>query len=96
MTENGKKPAGRREKRGSGWMTLPEDLALNLPKITLTGREDMVIENHRGIIECQPQRMRINLARGYLEITGQSLQIRSLCAEELQLVGTVEQMTFYE
>ena len=95
MAENGRRQQ-ERGKRGTGWMPLPADLVLNVPRITLTGREDLLIENHRGIMECQPQRMRINLARGYLEITGQSLQIRSLCAEEIQLTGTVEQMTFVE
>ena len=95
MAENGRRLKDR-GKKGIGWMPLPADLVLNVPRITLTGREDLLSENHRGIMECQPQRMRINLARGYLEITGQSLQIRSLCAEEIQLAGTVEQMTFVE
>ncbi len=95
MAENSRRLKDR-GKKGTDWMPLPADLVLNVPRITLTGREDLLIENHRGIMECQPQRMRINLARGYLEITGQSLQMRALCAEEIQVAGTVEQMTFVE
>ena len=78
------------------WFELPQDLVLDLPRIILLGRNEITIENHHGIIECTEERMRINLSRGYLEIQGTDLQIRSLYAEELQLIGQIEQLRFVE
>ena len=96
MAENEKKEREVLGKVVTDWFELPGDLVLDLPKITLLGRNELTIENHRGIIECAPERMRINLARGYLEIQGKDLQIRSLCAEEIQLMGRVDQILFLE
>ena len=76
------------------WLDLPKDVVLDLPRIVLLGQNELGIENHRGIIECSENRMRINLARGFVEITGEELQIRMLCAEEIQLVGQIEQLSF--
>lgn len=78
------------------WLELPGDLVLDLPKITLLGRNEMTIENHRGMIECSTTRMRVNLARGYLEIQGENLQIRSLYADEVQFIGQIGQVRFLE
>ena len=95
MTEKEKK-SGIVGQVMADWLNLPEDVVLDLPKIILLGRNEVKIENHRGLIECADSRMRINLARGFLEICGKELQIRSLCAEDISLVGQVDQVSFWE
>ena len=102
MTENDKNDKNNRnnyERLGravTDWFELPKDLVLELPKITMIGRSEIAVENHRGIIKCSADCMRINLARGYLEIQGTDLQIRSLCAEEIQFAGQINQILFLE
>ena len=99
MAENDKNNRRNYEKLGravTSWFELPKDLVLDLPKITMIGRSEIAVENHRGIIQCSEACMRINLARGYLEIQGQDLQIHSLCAEEIQFTGQINQILFLE
>ncbi len=96
MAENRKKEREAFGKVMTDWFELPGDLVLDLPKITLIGRQELSIENHRGIIECSTNRMRVNLARGYLEIQGKDLEIRSLCSEEIQFIGRIDQLLFFE
>ena len=32
-------------------LEIPEEIVLNLPLITMTGRERLVVENYKGVIE---------------------------------------------
>ena len=49
------------------FLDIPRDLVLDLPKVTVVGRNELYIENHRGIIEYNLNRLRVNLSRGFLE-----------------------------
>lgn len=75
---------------------IPKDLVLDLPKITIIGREELYLENHRGIIEYSPHRIRINLIRGFLEIEGKDLVIKALLAEEMSIKGEVYMVRFMD
>lgn len=78
------------------FLEIPRDLVLNLPKLTVVGAREVFIENHRGIMEYQEDRIRINLARGYLEITGQELEIKAILPDEMSIVGLVRSINFIE
>ncbi len=87
----------RREKIGravANLLEIPKDLALDLPRITLLGRDEVYIENHRGVIEYGSSRLRINLSRGFLEIEGQELEISTLMPEEIAIVGEINSIRF--
>ncbi len=70
-------------------LEIPKDLVLDIPKITLIGKSELFLENHRGIIEYSSQRMRINLSRGFLEILGNQLEIRALLPDEIKIEGDI-------
>lgn len=75
---------------------IPKDLVLDLPKITIIGRDELYLENHRGIIEYSPHRIRVNLIRGFLEIEGKDLVIKALLAEEMSITGEVYMVRFMD
>lgn len=70
-------------------LEIPKDLVLDIPKITLIGRNELYLENHRGIIEFSNQRLRINLSRGFLEILGEQLEIKALLTDEIKIEGNI-------
>ncbi|HZK43831.1 MAG TPA: sporulation protein YqfC [Syntrophomonadaceae bacterium] len=78
------------------FLEIPKDLVLDLPKITIVGREDIYIENHRGIIEYNLNRIRINLSRGFLEIEGRNLEINALMPEEMKITGEVKSFKYMD
>lgn len=77
-------------------LEIPKDLALDLPRITLVGKGELYIENHRGIIEYSLERLRVNLSRGYIEIEGQGLEISALMPDELAIVGEIRSLRYMD
>jgi sporulation protein YqfC len=78
------------------FLDIPKDLVLDLPRLTLTGRNELYLENHRGIIEYTLNRLRINLSRGFLEIQGHNLEIKSLLPEEISVFGEIDAIKFLD
>ena len=76
------------------FLEIPRDLVMDIPKLTLIGRNELYIENHRGIIEFQADLLRINLSRGFIEIQGNNLGIKTLLPEELFLIGEINTIVF--
>ncbi len=77
-------------------LEIPRDLVLDLPKLTIVGRNELYLENHRGIIEYNLNRVRINLSRGYLEIDGDDLEIKALMAEEMSICGQIHTVKYMD
>lgn len=78
------------------FLEIPKDLVLDLPKITIIGRNEIYLENHRGIIEYLPHRLRINLARGFVEIEGSDLEIKALMPDEISIYGQVNSIRYHD
>lgn len=78
------------------FLDIPKDLVLDLPKVTVVGRNELYIENHRGIIEYNLNRLRVNLSRGFLEIEGSGLEIRALMADEMKVTGEVTAIKYLD
>jgi sporulation protein YqfC len=78
------------------FLEIPKDLVLDIPKITLIGRNELYLENHRGIIEYSSQRLRINLSRGFLEIQGENLEIKALLPDEIKIWGDINSFKFVD
>lgn len=73
---------------------LPEDVILDLARITIVGDREIFIENHQGILAYGPDRIRIRVKRGEIIITGERLKIDSLLATELVAIGRIEGVQF--
>lgn len=68
---------------------LPKEVVLDLPQVSLVGNGFLKIENHRGIIEYQPELIRVNASRGEMAIRGKRLIIRTILPEEILISGKV-------
>ncbi|NLM51535.1 MAG: sporulation protein YqfC [Firmicutes bacterium] len=89
------------EKKSSKWrhslaemLELPQEIILNLPRITLIGNLQCYIENHHGIIEYTTERIRLALNLGELIVSGKDLTIRYLANEEIAIAGTIEKLQY--
>lgn len=84
----------RLAKRVADLFELPRDIVLDLPKLTLIGNLQIFVENHQGIIEYRPDRVRVNTTRGELEITGRTLAIGSIGRDEIVVEGRIQGISF--
>lgn len=70
-------------------LEIPEDIVLDLPRITMLGNRQLLVENHKGIIEYTPSLVRIKLEQGELIITGKNLMLGNLQIEQILVEGIV-------
>lgn len=77
-------------------LEIPKDLVLDLPKVTVIGRNELYLENHKGIIEYNLNRLRVSLSRGFLEIQGENLEIKALMPDEMSIYGEIRTIKFLD
>lgn len=75
-------------------LELPKDIVLNVPKLTMVGNGDLLIENFKGIIEYDNDRIRINTNSGIIKITGTGLGIKEITSEDLMVKGDISSLEF--
>ncbi|MDF2502056.1 MAG: sporulation protein YqfC [Anaerosporomusa subterranea] len=83
-----------RMQRLAGLLELPQDIVLDLPRMTMLGNIQMLVENHKGIIEYTPELVRIRLKQGELVINGSDLVLGNLQAEQILVEGTMSEIRF--
>ena len=75
-------------------LSLPKEVALNLPVITLTGRDALDIENYKGLLEYTDTTVRVNTKTGLLVIKGKKLILKQITSENLLLSGDIERVYY--
>ncbi|WP_066293320.1 sporulation protein YqfC [Bacillus sp. FJAT-29937] len=80
------------------WMTnnmeLPQDVMMDLPRITMIGQIHIYIENHRGLLAFSDKELRLLLKQGQLLIRGKAFVIKTILPEEILLEGKIDQVTY--
>jgi len=71
------------------FLELPKELVMGLPRITVLGDIQMIVENHCGIIEYTTERVRIGTSIGELRVTGTDLALRTIFPEEIAVDGKI-------
>lgn len=78
----------------AGYLEIPQDIVMDLPRITMLGNKQLLVENHKGIIEYTPSLIRIKLNGGELFIWGESLTLGNLQAEQILVEGVVGEIKY--
>jgi len=73
---------------------LPKEITLNMPKLNLIGDSQMLVENHRGIIEYTPNLIRVNSTVGVIKVHGDQLNLRNIAAEDIMITGKIKSIEF--
>jgi sporulation protein YqfC len=68
-------------------LDLPRDVMLNIPKITITGSNEITIENHRGVILFEENEIKVNSNVGLITINGSGFEIIFMGGSTLTLSG---------
>ena len=80
--------------RLAGILEIPQDIILDLPRITMLGNKQLLVENHKGIIEYTPSLVRIKLNQGELLVTGKLLTLCNLQLEQILVEGIVGEIKY--
>lgn len=78
----------------AGILDIPEDIAQDIPRLTMIGNMRLQIEKHRGVLHFSEERLLLALSRGKVEISGSNLSIRTIMAEEVLVEGVIRELKY--
>lgn len=73
---------------------IPSDVVLGVPILKLIGQTELLIENHRGIIEYTDCNIRIQTKLNQIEIVGTNLKILYYTNEEIRIDGIIKEIEY--
>lgn len=76
--------------------SLPKDVVLGVPLISVIGQNEACIENYRGILEYTDKLIRIQTKLGKIYINGRHLQIEYYTNDEMKITGHIETIEFLQ
>ena len=75
-------------------LELPKDMMFGVPILTITGQNDLTVENYKGILEYENFFVRLNTTIGVLNINGFNLSLNEMTDEDLIITGKIESIDF--
>lgn len=78
----------------AAFLEIPPDIVLDMPRLTMLGNKQLLVENHKGIIEYTPILVRIKLSEGELTVIGDGLSIGNLQLEHILVEGTIKNLEY--
>lgn len=67
---------------------LPGDL-VGLPRVEITGRQELRMENHKGILAYGPEEILVSGGKLIVKVRGAGLELKAMNASELLITGTL-------
>lgn len=75
-------------------LELPKDLFFGAVILTVTGREEAIIENYKGILEYSTEVIRLQTKTCKLLLSGKNLKIAYYTNEEMKITGFIDQIIY--
>lgn len=75
-------------------LELPKDLVYGAVLVTITGRQEVLVENYRGILEYDQTHIRLQTKNCRLLIEGKNLHIAYYTNEEMKITGRVDAVMY--
>ena len=73
---------------------IPKEIVLNYPKMTVTGKKEIIVENIIGIIEFTDKLIRLSTETHILKISGYKLIIKNLSTDGIEISGEIVNIEF--
>ncbi len=70
-------------------MELPKEIALSMPRITVLAKKEATVENYKGIIELDREKIRLYTSAGMVFLGGENLDISAITDEDITITGTI-------
>ena len=71
-------------------LEMPQEVYTDTPKITITGFNEIIIENFKGILEYEDYYIRVNTSLGIININGYELKLENMTNDDITVNGKVE------
>lgn len=75
-------------------LEIPQEVYSNIPKVTIVGFEQTLIENYKAILEYQDFYIRLSTEIGILNINGFGLNLKEMTTDDLLITGKIDSIDF--
>ena len=75
-------------------LDIPREVSSKVPKITITGFDEVLIENFKGILEYEDFFARISTHIGNININGFNLKLSQMTDDDVLVSGKIENLDF--
>ena len=73
-------------------LELPKEVCSNIPKIIITGFDEIIVENFKGILEYEEFFVRINTYIGVVNVNGYGLTLENMTDDDIKVKGKIESL----
>ena len=73
-------------------LEIPKEVCSDIPKIIITGFDEILIENYKGILEYEEFFVRISTHIGIININGYNLNLDKMTDDDIKVRGKIESM----
>lgn len=74
----------------------PKEVITKVPRLTLTGRERLHVEQHQGLMDYEQEHIVLRTVCGLLQVAGAGLSFQTYTAAEAVITGRIDQVSFAE
>ncbi len=71
---------------------ISEELTMGLAKIVILGSQECLIENYKGIIEYENEKIKLKTSSGIVTIEGNNLHINEIGEGEILIKGSINSL----
>ena len=79
-----------KKKRLDKILEIPEEVYSNIPKITITGFNEIILENYKGILEYEEFFASISTYIGVVNINGYNINLEKMTNDDIKITGKIE------
>ncbi len=80
----------KRKNKLDRMLEMPKEVYTNVPKIIVTGFDEVIIENFKGVLEYEEFFVRINTYIGIININGFNLNLENMTNDDIKVTGKIE------
>ena len=74
------------------FLEIPEEVYSNIPKITLTGFNELVLETYKGILEYEEMFASISTNIGIVNLSGTNINLEKMTNDDIRITGKIEKI----
>ena len=75
-------------------LEIPKEVTNKIPKLTIIGFEQLLIENYKGILEYEEFYIKISTQIGNININGFSLSLNQMTEDDIIINGKIDSIDF--
>ena len=73
---------------------VPSEVILGVPIVTVTGNQEFMINNYRGIMEYNDSFIRIQTKTGQIKVNGRNLTVDYYTNDEMKVIGHIKTIEY--